>query len=786
METAQKFSLGTLFIGKESQAPNQVKLSIRGRGVFCSVRLDLSFATDDPSVPRVLIVDRPWNAILTRLSLNSELVDEGSLGGEERIELPGHLNDAVGRELSDGSPEALCCHFEVGQSLRTVTLEFALACDVLWHQSEILFRSFAGATRLSVQANWDLSGLPGAHLECSGVGSESRFSSLEGSRQNWTEELVVGAGEELGLTLALDEKKAASLCLYSEFGSPGCGAVMVVAPVRPQLVRKPVKIAVIAEVRNPQDGLIVRDLIDNLSSSLNSDDLLSIFLMGSTFTRSLLEWTEAAHLQEETLAQLLEPEHMGRAQYFWESFQQVAESCRDASHLVVATPGADDAMPDDFNLAQPVFAFATGRRPNTSGMEAMAIRSNGFLSENSIEGIDSFLKRIEIRLSPPLLRDFRLEGWGLEDIHPPGLTQVYTDKPTVVLGQYDGLLPQTVTLGGYSPAGQKLAQRVRVETFSDFDLMPLYQRKVQPFEEKNKSLRKLWKSQGFTLAEVVRPFPNAELFSQQESPADADAASDGPPSMEAVPPAVAFDDEMELFAGPAGGSVSDDIFADSPPHDEEIFSPPGQADFFSASVDDGPTFLDDIPTSGKTLDFEGSIDMINPDDLDFGSEDADAPRLSLTKHGPTEDEVIDSEDNFELHFGDAEESRDAEFSSSEVFESGSQESVPSEEPLVAATLERDPEKATLMVETGVPGWVKQLTDLETDVIGDCLSSCPIDPLALALAETDDALADTFLQRLEPKRMTAVKLQMEMAKLLPSEEREQAGSALEMHIKEYAR
>ena len=84
METAQKFSLGTLFIGKESQAPNQVKLSIRGRGVFCSVRLDLSFATDDPSVPRVLIVDRPWNAILTRLSLNSELVDEGSLGGEER------------------------------------------------------------------------------------------------------------------------------------------------------------------------------------------------------------------------------------------------------------------------------------------------------------------------------------------------------------------------------------------------------------------------------------------------------------------------------------------------------------------------------------------------------------------------------------------------------------------------------------------------------------------------------------------------------------------------------
>ena len=106
METAQKFSLGTLFIGKESQAPNQVKLSIRGRGVFCSIRLDLSFATDDPSVPRVLIVDRPWNAVLTRLSLNSELVDEGSVD-EQQIKLPGHLSDAVARELADGPPEAL-------------------------------------------------------------------------------------------------------------------------------------------------------------------------------------------------------------------------------------------------------------------------------------------------------------------------------------------------------------------------------------------------------------------------------------------------------------------------------------------------------------------------------------------------------------------------------------------------------------------------------------------------------------------------------------------------------
>lgn len=779
METAQKFSLGTLFIGKESQAPNQVKLSIRGRGVFCSIRLDLSFATDDPSVPRVLIVDRPWNAVLTRLSLNSELVDEGSVD-EQQIKLPGHLSDAVARELADGPPEALCCHFEEGQSLRTVTLEFVLACDVLWHRSAILFRSLAGASRLSVQANWDLSGLPGAQLECSGVGSESRFSSLEGSRQNWTEELVVGGGEELGITLALDERKAASLCLYSEFGSPGCGAVLVVAPVRPQLVRKPVKIAVIAEVRNPQDGLIVRDLIDQLSSSLNPDDLLSIFLMGSTFTRSILEWTEAAHLQEETLAQLLEPEHMGRAQYFWESFQRVAEDCRDASHLVVASPGADDAMPEDLSFSQPVFAFATGRRPNTSGLESLAITSNGFLSENSIEGIESFLKRIEIRLSPPLLRDFRLEGWGLEQIHPPGLTQVYTDKPTVLYGQYEGLLPQTVTLGGYSPAGQKLAQRVRVETFSDFDLLPLYQRQVQPFEEKNKSLRKVWKKQGFTLAEVVRPFPAGELFSSEQAVADGRSFADGPPSIETATPAVAFDDEMELFSGPAAGSLDEDIFANSPPHEEDVLSPPGQADFFSTSVDDGPTFLDDIPTSGKTLDFEGSIDMINPEDLDFGSEDDDGPRLSLTKHGAF-DEDLDSQDNFELHFGDAED----DDQSSQSFESRSAEEEPSEEPLAAATVERGSDKATLMVETGVPGWVRQLTELETEAIGDCLSSCPIDPLALALAETDDALADTFLQKLDGKRMIAVRTQMELARLLPDEEREQAVVVLEGHIKEYA-
>ena len=90
-----------------------------------------------------------------------------------------------------------------------------------------------------------------------------------------------------------------------------------------------------------------------------------------------------------------------------------------------------------------------------------------------------------------------------------------------------------------------------------------------------------------------------------------------------------------------------------------------------------------------------------------------------------------------------------------------------------------------MVETGVPGWVRQLTELETEAIGDCLSSCPIDPLALALAETDDALADTFLQKLDGKRMIAVRTQMELARLLPDEEREQAVVVLEGHIKEYA-
>lgn len=845
METAQKFSLGALVSPSGTRAPSEVSVKITGRGIFCQMEIEYSFSADDPSVPRVFVADRPWNAVLVSVSTNQESMRQsGELGA--RLPLPKILKAGVGEQLQDGCTYAVCCHVEAGCSLRSITAIFTLTCDVLWHQSFLVFSGPSDPVKVNMEVNWDLNGLPGASLVCTGKASDSRFAPLDASHSQWIESLNIGRGEPFGITLALDERKAASLCLYAdEDGQNGCGAIVVVAPVRPQLVRKPVKIAVVVEVKNPQEGLLTRELVDKLSSTLNSDDQVAIFAMGSSVTRKVMDWSEASQITEEVLGQLLEPSLMGRAQFFWESFQRVLEESGGASHILLATAGPKDSPPEGLESRLPVYALATGRKPNSSTLHELISGTGGFLSECSIDGIDSFLKRLTIRLSPPLLKDFRLEGWGLEDTIPSGITQVYTDKPTLVIGRYEGLIPKTVTLCGFSPAGQKLAQRVRVEKFSSFQLLPLLDHASRPLAQIELTVQKMWQGGNVTLLEVGKPVPTEDIFSI-EQPAEPEPTANfgtAPPSIGPVSSAVTIDDGMmsesddatvgsDVFSGAAGETISDDLFSGSGGDTaDEIFGRQleesaddffagsgGQDDFFSSEeANDGPTFLDEPapkapsgpPTirpvfdSGEdapqfTLDDEVGVSGIDaapgtePLGFDFSSSDSEtllaAPRLeprASKELVPSAEHLSSQEAEPSWEKGSTPEGEtsseqepslgdepSAEFEPS-IQETPSTEREPSREPVQTSA-----ERSTLTVGPSVPKWIRKLMEMDEGSMEFWLKKCPIDALALGLAEADSHFAASLVSKLDPPRRRAVEIQLEWGRLLSQEEREQACVVLE--------
>ena len=816
METAQKFTLGSLVSPSAASYPDEVSISIRGRGIFCRLVMEFSFSNDESTAPRLFTVERPWNAVLVSAALNGESAQRQETPGEKKT-LPASLKSGVQEAFQDGKPDIVSCYIEPGCSLRTVTLEFLMACDVLWHRSTLLFASESNSRiEVAFDVSWDLTGLPGAQLECTDEAADGRFSSLDGSRQQWAEKLTLFQQGVAGIVLGLDEKKAASICLYTK--SPGeqygCGAVVVVAPVRPQLLRKPVRVAVVVEVRNPQDSLVTRDLVDHLSSALNPTDQICIFLMGSSVTRKLLDWKQAADVQEEDLAQLLDPSKMGRAQYFWEGFQRVLEDCQDATHVLLSTPGPAEPSPDDLVSRLPVFTFAVGRKPNASALEDLATRTGGFLSEQGVDGIDSFLQRMIIRLSPPLLRDFKLEGWGLEKLYPPGVTQVYTDKPTLLLGLYDGLLPQTVTLGGLSPAGQKLAQRVRVEDFTGFSLMPLFEDSSKARAGESGSIKAQWSADKLTLFEACRPVELEEAFEVEEADADSDDDLMGPPAIDMVAPG-AVELEGDLFAQSAGDTLTGDLFSPSDGSStigEDLFGESmgeesqvdgsetlfGEEPIFDEELDlGGSGFFDETPSKESRPSQEESAEEKGPESTDtLGWDIRKTVSMGGDESAPDElafgsDETIGDDlfaNNASSDFGDD------PFQQPEPFSSGEESSEPSGEGSSSSALEAtiteapsaevgSEERTTVSVDFQIPEWIKKLTSLDGKEMKAWLYSCPIDDLALALVEADRSLADTFLSKLEGPRKTAVELQMEWGRLLTVEERREAEETLERRLAE---
>ena len=883
METAQQFTLGSLVSASATTYPSEVSIRIQGRGIFCRLMMEYSFVNDNPTVARLFTVDRSWNAVLVDVSLNGESADRQDSPGE-RKSLPAALKNGVHEAFADGKPEIVSCYIEPGTSLRTITMEFTMACDVLWHKSLLTFTNLGNRTEATFDVSWDLGGLPQAQLDCTESAADSRFSTLDDSRQQWNETLTLAQQSEVGIALTLDEKKAASICLFSKDGSDqlGCGAVVVVAPVRPQLMRKPVRIAVVVEVRNPQEGLATRDLVDQLSSTLNPTDQISIFLMGTSVTRKLLDWKQASEVQEDDLAQLLDPSKMGRAQYFWEGFQRVLEDCQDATHVLLSSPGPSEPSPDDLVSRLPVFTLAMGRKPKVSNLEDLASRTGGYLSQQGVDGVDSFLQRLIIRLSPPLLRDFRLEGWGLEKVFPPGVTQVYTDKPTLLLGLYDGLLPQTVTLGGLSPAGQKLAQRVRVEEFSGFSLMPLFEERSRPQGAESNTIRAVWSSENLHVLEATRPVSLEEAFEVEEPEPESLTDGSTPPAIDMVSPGAVEMDVLsppELIEPPGSDTLSGDLFASDsedgdaiggdlfaevsqePVFDSDEDSMFGDEPLFSEDVDfEKSEFFDKVPDSSEaegvnpfdhfpasagdtivdSLDIESSglvprsgqsNDQIlsSGDSFEFTPVDEDlfAPEAKPSKlgfDGPTSEQAYpfdddggpeaektvarnpvsgpaDNSDNTISGPPEADPDSGATISGPPGGNSVASDNTVTQSPVSESSVDEDfvpqeapgsrssefesaepppisgDNRATVSVNFQIPDWVKYLSQMENEKIREWLVNCPIDHLALALADMDMSLAETFLSKLDGARKTAVEIQMEWGKLLPSAEREEAGVAL---------
>ncbi len=629
---------------------------------------------------------------------------------------------------------------------------------------------------------WDLAGLNGAALSCVGDASDSRFSHLDTARYQWSETFRLERGGRFGIKLGLDEKKAASLCLFSsKDGAGGCGAVVVVAPMRAQLQRKPVKIAVLLEIRNPQEGLLTRDLMDRLSATLNSEDELALYSLGSDEVHCIMPWQEASQVTEDTLSRLLNPSLMGRPLDYWESFDRFLKECNGATHVILSTPGPRDLPPAGLSTNLPVFSFVTSRKPNASTLSELSAGTGSFVGESSVDGVDSFFQRMNVRLSPPLLREFRLDGWGLENAMPVKPTQVFMDKPTLVLGLYEGLLPQTVTLAGVAPGGQKLGQRVKVEHFSEFSLEPLHRRATQAGCGLDQSLQQAWRGEEVYLLEINRPTPTSELFSLEEaSESETALGFGGPPAIETISTMLSIDEEdifgaplddsSDLLSGASGDAIADEIFSSGPSLTATFLDDPSEP---SASFKETQVF--ELPQISPSFDDTEEEPVIDSGDLLSESqevglnlefpEEASEPRSSEPM-GQEENEVLES-----IELQGAPETREDSLDPVPDPQNRSRE----------GALSTTTEKATLSVKLGMPGWVKALVSLESDLLEGWLRSCPIDTLSLGLAHAEESLARTILEKLPASRRTAVELQLELGRLLPAEEIESACSELESRL-----
>ena len=791
----QTFGLGTLLGHQSTDVPIHSTVRIDGRGVFASVQLSFELPPAGQEEERLFLVETPWDAVLCSVVCDAQQLDSQTAGWGPALVTSTQLQ-MMESELSEISTDLTVLQLPAGQAVKLVEMEYLLALELLWHRGGLAFRSHGSGQRVEFSGRWDLTGLAGAGIRFSKAASACRLETLEAARYRWSEPLTVSSDEEAWLDFSLDEKKAASVAVFSPSGeepSRGVAAVAVIAPVRAQLPRESVRLAILVEARNPQEVLLLRQMVEALSEILRPGDEISLWLLGTDSPGELVSWTDKRAVTDEILAKLLEPSVIGRAPDLWENLAALQPRLRGATHFILATNGAP-GIPTKPGLGElPVFVFATGRKPYRGALEGLAQRSSGALSPGTADSIPVFIERLKVRLSPPLLSDFKLEGWGLEKVHPSGSTQVYSDHPTLVLGEYDGLLPKTVTLSGLSPSRQKLAQRVRVETLAELDLAPLYRDRRANWEGQGEH-NFCWASSEFRACRLSHPGLLPELFqerreSRETSPADSTSldmfaaptitvAFDEPPqeagfsdfsapdTFEGPPPSVSSEPDLfdadSFFSGPSSGrpmvifqgatespgAVESDLFEDLSELDQIELTPLEERPF-------------EVPSGPPIIAFSPSDSFGDDGDEGDGYD-------GFQSEGLDESDVVT-----EATLTDRHENRgSSDWSSHAETVEPAQELTPSsaDEVLTEAT-----------IEGAIPEWLEKFRSLEHERAQLWLESCPIDHLGLAASAIEEKVANDLLSRLSPLRQRAIRTQMAWAQLLEEFEREQAGRHLSLSL-----
>lgn len=779
----QTFGLGALVGQHGSEAPTRTSVWIDGRGVFATVRLSFELAPGNDQDTRVFLLETPRDAVLCRAIVGGQKLDPSDLPSAQAA-LASSQFQALEETLNEGKSELTALAIPSGTEVTSLSLEFLLSLDLLWHRGGLAFESKLGSREVDFGGRWDLTGLTGASIRFSRGAASCRVETLEGSRYRWSEPLSVAAHESADLDFSLDEKKAASVAVFSPTTdeSVGCAAVAVIAPVRAQLARDPVRLAIMVEARNPQEALLIRQMVESLSEVLRPGDELSLWMLGTSSPGRLISWTSQESAADEILSKLLEPTVIGRAEDLWTNLATLGEQARGATHVVLATNGAE-GLPKTGTLGKlPVFVFATGRAPYRVSLESLAQRSGGAVVSGNADSLTVFAERLKVRLSPPLLSEFKLDGWALGQLLPSGPTQVYSDQPTLVLGTHEGLLPKTVTLSGLSPSRQKLAQRVRVETLTDLDLSPLYKERRARWEGDGEPTQ-FWSAGAVTVSRLTHPSTISQFFSERREFVEASTASTISLDLFASPTlTLSVGDSL---SGPPEIDVSISDQLQGPP--PEFSSEPDlfEAESFFSGPSDGPMVI--FKDRSEQDDPEPDL-FEDPAELNgVAPESLEEERPFSFPSGPP---IIVRQDRFEDSSEDevSVEEEAEEPASSEPFDhdgatfrlgtwKGSEQ---------ASSVSLSPDFVE-PPDLGAPSegwsseWLEKFQGLEDEFARSWIESCSIDQLGLATSLLEPAVAETVLRRLSPVRRRAVQCQMEWGLYLDSYEREQADRQLALSL-----
>ena len=778
----QTFGLGTLIGQHGSEAPARTSIWIDGRGVFAAVRLSFELAPGNDQDTRVFLLEVPREAVLSQAVVAGQPLDPAHLPSAQ-VALASSQFHEIEELLKEGKSELTAIAIPAGTEVTDISLEYLLSLDLLWHRGGLAFQTTLGTRAVEFSGRWDLTGLAGAGIRFSRGAQRCRVETLEGARYRWNEPLEVTTDEAAELDFSLDEKKAASVAVFSPStgDTAGCAAVAVIAPVRAQLARDPVRLAFMVEAKNPQEALLIRQMVESLSEILRPGDELSLWLLGTDSPSCLLSWTSESGATDEILSKLLDPTVVGRAEDLWSNLASLGEQARCATHVVLATSGTD-GHPQPGTLAKlPVFVFATGRAPHFTALESLAQRNGGALVPGTVDGLSMFAERLKVRLSPPLLSEFKLDGWSLGQLLPSGPTQVYSDQPTLVLGTHEGLLPKTVTLSGLSPSRQKLAQRVRVETLSDLDLSPLYKERRARWEADGEPTT-FWSGSVVSACRVSHHSAVGRFFTERKEVLEASTASTLNLELFASPTlAISFEEPSDSLEGPPPSSSESELFQSEP--------------FFSG------------PAGGPMVIFKETFgqDGIEPDLFEDSSE--------LHSEMPESVESVESEESFEFPTGppiivqkesfeeaseelEPEEDRSSEPVDSEelagqiAFEMPVEPRLgswkgPKETPTLSLSLEPieigESRADSTSNEDWTSEWLEKFQGLEASQARAWLETCSLDHLGLAVSLLEPSAADSVLEFLSPLRRRAVMSQVAWGVHLESYEREHADRQLALSL-----